>query len=83
MIYRPEVVDQQVENTQDNDEHYRTEFRLESHNDHHTRYKAKDADNHPPEAPFPGENEADEEENQQHATSELEVHLPILLIDLR
>ena len=81
--HRPEVIHEQVKNAQNDNEHDGAEFRLESYNNHHTRYKAQDADENAPEAPFPGKNKPDEEEYQQHAPSELEVHLPVLLINLR
>lgn len=80
--YSPEVVDQDVEHTQQHNQHDRTPLGLESNNDHDTRDEAEQADNNAPETPLAGEDESDEEEDQQHTTSELDVHLAVLLIEL-
>ena len=83
MSYRPEVVDQQVENAQDDHQHDSAEFRLESHNDHHACHKAEQRHNDSQQAPLAAEDESDEEEDQEDSASKLEVHLAVLLLDLR
>lgn len=82
VTYGPEVVDQQVEHTEDDHQHDRTELCLEPNHNHHAGHKSKQAHNHPPDPPLPCENEPDEQEYQQHPARELEVHFTILLIHL-
>lgn len=79
--YRPEVVDENVENAQNDDKHHATELRFESNHDHDAGDQAEQANDHPPEGPCPGEDKADEEKNQQHSSTKLEVHFPVLLIE--
>lgn len=81
--YSPEVIDQHVKDTQDDNKHDSTELRLEAHNDHNASDETQKCNNHSPDAPCAAEDESDEEEDQQDSTSELEVHLAILLINLR
>jgi len=79
----PEVVDKDVEDAQNKNEQNRTELGLEADNNHDTRDQADQDDENAPEAPVTRKDEADEEEDEQHATSELDVHLTILLVHLR
>lgn len=79
----PEVVDQKVEDAENNDKHDGAELGLETHDDHDAGNESKQANADPPEAPVTAENEADEEENEQDTTSELEVHLTVLLVESR
>ena len=79
--YRPEVVYQKVENTQDDNQHGRTELCLETHYHHHTRYKTQGGHNDPPYAPLATENKANEQEYQEDSPCKLEVHFTILLLD--
>lgn len=78
--YSPEVVHQQVETAQDDDKQRSAVLGLETHDNHDTGASAKDADEDAPEGPLAAENEANEEEDQEHTTSQLEVHLLVLLI---
>lgn len=79
----PEVVDQKVEDAENDDEHDGAELGLETNDDHDAGDKSEQADADPPEVPVAAENEADEEEDEQDATGELEVHLAVLLVELR
>lgn len=81
--YRPEVVDQDVENTQDHDENDSAPLRLEPDCNHHTRHSAYGDHGNPSRCPVTREHESDEQEDQQHTPGQLEIHLPILLIQLR
>ena len=80
--YRPEVVDKDVENAQDGDEDDGAPLGLETNNDHHAGNETDHDDRHATNAPLAGEDEANEQENEQHATGELEVHLAVLLVEL-
>jgi hypothetical protein len=82
-VQGPEVVDQKVEDAEDDDEHNGAELGLESNDDHNAGNEPKQANTDPPEAPVATEDEADEEEDEQDTTSELEVHLAVLLIESR
>ena len=79
--YRPEVVDKHVEDTEEHDQDDGTELGLETDDDHDTSHKPNQADQHSPEAPFTCKDEADEEEDQKHSSSELNVHLLVLFIN--
>ena len=83
LTYRPEVVDKDVENAQDGDEDYGTPLGLETNNNHHAGNETNHDDRNATNAPLAGKDEANEEENEQHAASELEIHLAVLLIELR
>lgn len=80
--YSPEVVDEQVEDAEDDDQKSGAELGLEADNDHDAGSSTKEADNDTPDGPFAAEDETDKEEDQENATSKLEVHLAILLIKL-
>lgn len=82
MTYSPEVVHQHVEDAQDDNQQSRTPLRLEANNNHDTRDQADDGDEDPPDGPLSTEHEAHEQEDEEHATRELEVHLAILLLQL-
>ena len=82
LVQGPEVVDKEIEDAQDDNEHDGTELGLEANDDHDAGHKANDADDHTTDAPFAGKDEPDEEEDEKHAACELEVHLAILLVDL-
>lgn len=81
--YSPEVVDQNVEDTQNQDQEGGTELSLEAHDDHDAGDEADEGDADPPGRPLAAEDEADEEEDEEHATRQLEVHLAILLVECR
>ncbi|KAI6770245.1 hypothetical protein HG530_004874 [Fusarium avenaceum] len=81
--YRPEVVDQEVENAQNDNEQSSTVLGLESNNHHDTRNATEGRDNDAPERPLATEDKSDEEEDEQNSASQLEVHLAILLVNLR
>lgn len=80
--YRPEVVNQNVENTQQNDQDNSTPLSLEANNDHHASDKTKQTNNYTPEAPRASEDESDEEKDEQDAPGELHIHLTVLLVKL-
>ena len=79
--YRPEVIHNHVENTQDQHQHHSAELSLEAHHHHHTRNKPQAGNHDPAYTPVTGEDEADEEEYQEDTASELEIHLAVLLVD--
>lgn len=79
----PEVVDQDVEDAQDEDEQDGAQLGLEANDDHDAGNEAENADGDAPEAPLARRDETDKEEDQQDAARQLEVHLAILLIELR
>lgn len=81
-VQRPEVVDHDVEHAKDNDKHDGAPLGLESDNHHDASNKSKQANSDPPEAPVATENEANEQENEEDTTRELEVHPLVLLIEL-
>lgn len=80
--YSPEVVDKEVEDAENNDEESGAELGLEADDDHDAGASTQDADDDAPDGPGTAEDEADKQENQEDATSELEVHLAVLLVDL-
>lgn len=81
--YRPEVVDEHVEHAQQQHQHDGAELSLEANDDHDAGDEAKQTNDHTPQAPLAGEDEPDEEEDQQNASRELDVHLAVLLVELR
>lgn len=80
--YGPEVVNQKVEHAQNNNKHGSGELGLESNNNHNASHGSNSSNNDPPNGPRSREHKAHEQEDQEHTTSKLEVHLAILLIDL-
>jgi len=82
VAYRPEVVDQHVEDAQDDDKQRGTGLGLEAHDHHDAGDQADERHGDPPDVPLAAEDEADEEEDEQDAAGELEVHLPVLLLEL-
>jgi len=78
----PKVVDQNVENTQNQDEQDGAELGLEAYNHHDTSDGADQNDHDTAKAPFASEDESNKEEDEQHATSQLDVHLAVLLVEL-
>ena len=82
-VQGPEVVDQDVEDAEDDHQQNRAELGLEPHNHHNAGHEANQADKDPAKAPVAAEDEADKEEDEQDATCKLEVHLAVLLVELR
>lgn len=80
--YRPEVVHQDVEHTQDQNQHDSAPLGLETNNDHDARDEPKQANQYTPKTPLAGKHESDEQENQQDPPGQLDVHLAVLLIEL-
>lgn len=80
--YRPEVVNQNVENAQQHHQQNGTPFSLETHNNHDACHQSEQADNDAPQAPLAGEHESDKQEDQEHPASKLDVHLAVFLIEL-
>ena len=81
--HRPEVVDEQVEDAEKYNEQHSAELGLESHDDHNASYGSDQDDQDPPEAPVACKDESNKEEDQEHTSGELEIHLAVLLIHLR
>lgn len=81
--YRPEVVNQHIEDTQQNHQDDSTPLSLEANNNHHASDKTKQANKDTPEAPRAREDESNEEKDEQDAPGELHIHLTVLLIQLR
>ena len=82
MTYGPEVVHEEVKDAENNDEQSGAVLGLESDNDHDRGNGTKERHADTPEGPLAAEDEANEEENEEHATGKLEVHLAILLVNL-
>ena len=82
LAYRPEVVHEQIEDAQDDHQYNGTQLGLQPDHDHHTRYESDHTDQNPPEAPVTSKHEANKKEDEQHTTSKLNVHLPVLLLNL-
>lgn len=80
--HSPEVVDQDVEDAEDNNQEGGAVLGLETDNDHDASASSQEANHNTPDGPLAAEDEADEEEDQENTTSQLEVHLPVLLINL-
>lgn len=81
--YSPEVVDQDIENAQNDNQQSGAKLGLEAHHNHDTSQQSEQADNDSPDTPVTAEHEANEQEDQQHSAGKLEVHLAILLLELR
>lgn len=83
ITYRPPIIHEQVEDAKNNDQHNSAELSLEPNHNHDTGNETEEANCDSPEAPVPSENEASEQEDQEHTSGELDIHLAILLIQLR
>jgi hypothetical protein len=81
--YRPEVVDQQVEDAENNDKHDGTPLGLEPDDNHDTSHGAKQNDYRSSKAPLASEDEANKQEDEQHTARKLKVHLAVLFVELR
>lgn len=82
-VEAPEVVDDEVEYAQNENEHGGAPLGLESDHDHDACNETSQADNDSPETPVASEHETDEKEDQKDTASKLEVHLPVLFVQLR
>jgi hypothetical protein len=71
-VNAPPVVDEHVENAQQGDEETRAPLCLESNGDHDAGTETNDRDEHSGKGPFALEDEADEEEDEEDSTGELE-----------
>ena len=80
--HRPEVVDKDVEHTEDNDQDDSTPFCFESNNNHDRGNETNAADNDSPQAPFARKDESNEQKDEQDPASKLNVHLAVLLLEL-
>ena len=81
--YRPEVVDHDIEDAQDHHQDDGTPLRFEAYHHHNTSHRTKANHNQSTYAEVSCKDEADEQENEQHSSSKLKVHLPVLLVELR
>lgn len=68
----PPIVDQNVEDAQKEDQERRAPLRLEADDDHDASAEAKERNEDTRERPGALEDEADEEEDEQNSTGELE-----------
>ena len=68
----PEVVDENVEDTEHDDKESCRPLRLEADRDHDTSRKTDDRDKYTSNAPLPTESESDEQEDEENATGEQE-----------
>lgn len=78
--YSPEVVHQNVEDTQDKNQERSAEFGLETNDDHDASNQADKGHTDSPHRPFAAENKPNEKEDQEHPAGQLEVHLTVLLV---
>lgn len=83
VTHSPPVVHNQVEDAQNHDQKHGAHLGLETNRNHDTSHKAEDAHNDAPDAPLARKDEAKEQEDEQDATSELHIHLAVLLVNLR
>ena len=81
-VQSPPVVDVEVEDAENKDEHDGGELGLKANNDHDASNQSQKTGNDSPETPVAAEDKANEEEDEQDTSSELEVHLPVLLVKL-
>lgn len=79
-VQSPPVVDVEVEDAENQHQHDRRELGLEANNNHNAGNEAEQASHNSPETPVPAENKADKEEDEQNASSKLEIHLLVLLV---
>lgn len=61
--YSPKVINEDIKHGQQQDQDNSTPLGLEPNDDHDAGNKPKQADEHTPEAPLAGEDEADKEED--------------------
>lgn len=80
--YSPEVVHNQVENAENDNEQDSAKLGLEADNNHDTSSGSNNGEGRAPDRPLAAKDEADKEEDEQDTARELEVHFPVLLIDL-
>jgi hypothetical protein len=80
--YRPEIVDKDVEHAQDSNEDNRAPFGLETNDNHNASNESDHDERHATNGPLARKDKANEQEDQQHATGELEVHFAVLLVEL-
>lgn len=80
--YRPEIVDKQVKDAQNDNEKSSAELGFEAYSNHNRCASAENGDNNTPNGPLAARHEADKQEDEKDTPGELEVHLAILLVDL-
>lgn len=81
--YSPEVVDQDVENTQNEDQKSGAELGLETNDNHDTGEETDQGDDNSPERPVTAPDKANEQEDEQNTTGQLKVHLAVLFVNGR
>jgi len=79
----PPVVDVEVEDAENQYQHNSGEFGLETDDNHDASDKSEEAGHDAPEAPVATEDKSNEEKDEEDTTSELEVHLLVLLVERR
>lgn len=82
LTYSPEVVHEDVEHAEKHNEDDGAPLGLESNDHHDAGNESEQADQDAPEGPLAREDESDEQEDEENTTSELEVHLAVLLVKL-
>lgn len=80
---RPEIVNQEVKDAQDDNEHDGAKLGLEAYHYHDTSNEAEKGHNHSPDTPSSAEDKSSKEEDEQNSACELEVHLAVFLVDRR
>lgn len=70
-VRRPEIVDEEIEDGEEQDEERGRPTGLEAYGDHDAGSQAKDGNKDAEERPLPLKNEAEEEEDEEHTSCEL------------
>lgn len=78
--YRPEIIDKEIEDAQDDHQHHRTPLCLETHHNHHTSHESEQTNDHSRNTPITSENKPDEQEDQQDPPGKLDVHFAVFLV---
>lgn len=78
----PPVVNVEVEDAENKHQHDSRELGLEAHNHHDASHESQKTSDDSPEAPVAAEHESNKEEDEENASSELEIHLLVLLVKL-
>jgi len=81
--YRPKVVDKHIENAQNDHQQRGAKLGLEPDHNHDAGQQAQQTNDDPPDRPVPTEHEPDEQEDEQDAAGQLEVHLTVFFLELR
>ena len=83
VTHRPEVIYEDVEDTEYHHEQYGAELSLEANHNHDTSHESEYADHDAPNAPFSREHKSGEQEDEKDSARQLDPHFLILLVYLR